>query len=299
MARSGWFGRKGKNTGAMESVPEGIATKCEKCDTIQFARDFEKNLQVCSRCGHHHRVSAIERIEITADPDSFVEMDSHLASKDPLSFPEYREKYERARDNTGLSEAIVTGVCTIEERSAVLGVADFSFIGGSMGSVVGEKIARAADKAMEEGIPLILFSASGGARMHEGVLALMQMAKTSAAVARLDKARIPYVSVLTDPTTGGVFASYAAIGDVVLAEPGATIGFAGRRVGNQDLGQRLPENFQTSEYQWEHGMIDRIVPRRDLRPALGSLLVFFANGAPKARTRRKKADSVGIASGSD
>ena len=299
MARTGWFGRKGRDTGAMESVPEGIATKCEKCDTIQFARDFEKGLQVCSRCGHHHSLSAIERIEITADPDSFVELDSHLVSKDPLNFPEYREKYERARDSTGISEAMVTGVCTIEERPAVLGVADFAFIGGSMGSVVGEKIARAADKSMEEGIPLILFSASGGARMHEGVLALMQMAKTSAAVARLDKARIPYISVLTDPTTGGVFASYAAIGDVILAEPGATVGFAGRRVGNQDVGQRLPENFQTSEYQWEQGMIDRIVPRRDLRPALGSLLAFFANGAPKARTRRKKAESVVIEEGAD
>src|SRR5687768_16686730 len=250
MARTGWFGRKGRDTGAMESVPEGIATKCEKCDTIQFARDFEKNLQVCGRCGHHHRLSAVERIEITADVDSFVELDAHLASKDPLNFPEYRQKYEKARDTCGISEAIVTGTCSIEERAAVLGVADFAFIGGSMGSVVGEKIARAADRAMEEGIPRILFSASGGARMHEGVLALMQMAKTSAAVARLDKARIPYVSVLTDPTTGGVFASYAAIGDVILAEPGATVGFAGRRVGNQDVGQRLPENFQTSEYQW-------------------------------------------------
>ena len=294
MARTGWFGRRSRNTTAMDSVPEGIATKCEKCGTIQFARDFEKNLQVCGRCGFHHRLSAADRIEITADPDSFFEIDSEMASKDPLNFPEYRQKYERAKDNTGLLEALVTGTCTIEGRPAVLGVADFSFIGGSMGSVVGEKIARAADRALEEGIPLILFSASGGARMHEGVLALLQMAKTSAAVARLDKAAIPYISVLTDPTTGGVFASYAAIGDVILAEPGATVGFAGRRVGNQDVGQRLPDNFQTSEYQWEHGMIDRIVPRKDMPSALGSLLGFFQNGAPKARPRRKKSEPAAL-----
>ena len=292
MARTGWFGRRARNTTAMDSVPEGIATKCEKCGTIQFARDFEKNLQVCGRCGFHHRLTAGERIEITADPDSFYEVDSELFSRDPLNFPDYRQKYEKARENTGLGEAIVTGTCTIEGRSTVLGVADFTFIGGSMGSVVGEKIARAADKALEEGIPLILFSASGGARMHEGILALMQMSKTSAAVAMLDKARIPYISVLTDPTTGGVFASYAAIGDIILAEPGATIGFAGRRVGNQDVGQRLPENFQTSEYQHEHGMIDRIVPRKDMRQALGSLLAFFQNGAPKARSRKRKTDSA-------
>ena len=297
--RGGWFGRKGRDTGAMESVPEGIATKCEKCGTIQFARDFEKNLQVCGRCGFHHRLSAGERIDITVDPDSFVEMDALLSSKDPLGFPEYRAKYEKARESTGLPEAMVTGTCAIEGRPAVLGVADFAFIGGSMGSVVGEKIARAADRSLEEGIPLVLFSASGGARMHEGLLALMQMAKTSAAVARLDRARVPYISVLTDPTTGGVFASYAAIGDVVLAEPGATVGFAGRRVGQQDVGQRLPENFQTSEYQWEHGMIDRIVPRRDIRPALSSLLAFFQNGAPKARTRRAKAESVVVEDGAD
>ena len=291
MARTGWFGRRARNTTAMDSVPEGIATKCEKCGTIQFARDFEKNLQVCGRCGFHHRLTAVDRIEITADAESFIELDSELASKDPLNFPDYRQKYEKARENTGIGEAIVTGVCTVEGKPAVLGVADFMFIGGSMGSVVGEKIARAGDKALEEGIPLILFSASGGARMHEGILALMQMAKTCAVVARLDKARIPYISVLTDPTTGGVFASYAAIGDVVLAEPGATVGFAGRRVGNQDVGQRLPDNFQTSEYQHEHGMIDRIVPRKDMRPALGSLLTFFQNGAPKPRSRKRKADT--------
>jgi acetyl-CoA carboxylase carboxyl transferase subunit beta len=158
--------------------------------------------------------------------------------------------------------------------------------------VVGEKIARAAERSIEDGMPLILFSASGGARMHEGILALMQMAKTSAAIARLDQARIPYVSVLTDPTTGGVFASYAAIGDIILAEPGATVGFAGRRVGNQDVGQRLPENFQTSEYQFEHGMIDRIVPRKDMRAALGTLLGFFQNGAPRRRPRRSQVSSA-------
>jgi acetyl-CoA carboxylase carboxyl transferase subunit beta len=278
MARKGgWFGRRQKNTGAMESVPEGVATKCEKCDAILFARELERNLKVCNKCGYHHRLSVRERLEMTVDEDTFEEMDIHLESRDPLKFPEYPAKLEKSRAATGISDAIVTGVGKIEEHAAVIGVAEFAFVGGSMGSVVGEKIARAVERSLDEHLPLVLFSASGGARMHEGLLALMQMAKTCAAVARMDRARVPFISVMTDPTIGGVFASYAAVGDVILAEPGAIVGFAGRRVGNQDLGTRLPENFQTSEFQLEHGMIDRIVPRKDMRPALGSLLSFFAN----------------------
>jgi len=249
-------------------VPEGVATKCDSCSAILFARDFERNLKVCTRCGHHHRMNVRERLAITVDEDSFEEMDPDITSLDPLGFPEYKEKLRRAEDSTGLADAIVTGTGTI--------------IGGSMGSVVGEKIVRAMEHALAERLPVIMFSASGGARMHEGLLALMQMAKTCAWVARLDRSRIPYINVLTDPTTGGVFASYASLGDVILAEPGATIGFAGRRVGNQDVGARLPDNFQTSEFQLEHGMIDRVIPRKELKQSLASLLGFFAEGAADA-----------------
>ncbi|MGC8668897.1 MAG: acetyl-CoA carboxylase, carboxyltransferase subunit beta [Chthonomonadales bacterium] len=263
----------------MDSVPDGIATKCERCGAILFAREFERNLKVCSACGYHHRLGASERIAITVDEGTFQEMDAGLAAQDPLSFPGYAAKLEQAKAVTGLEDAIVTGTAAIEGKPVVLGVADFRFIGGSMGSVVGEKIARAAEAAVRRRIPLILFSASGGARMQEGLVALMQMAKTSAAIARLEQERIPFISVLTDPTTGGVFASYASLGDVILAEPGATVGFAGRRVGNQDLGQRLPENFQTSEFQLEHGMVDRVVPRRDLRSVLAKLVSFFQEDA--------------------
>ncbi len=282
MAHSGWFGRRARNAAAMEGVPEGIATKCEKCGAILFARDFERHLKVCSKCGHHHRLNARERLAMTVDEGSFREMDGAVQSGDPLGFPDYREKLQRARDATGIVDAVVTGTGTIEGCPTVVGVADFAFIGGSMGSAVGEKIVRAVEHGLAERLPVIMFTASGGARMHEGLLALMQMAKTSAAFARLDRARLPYICVLTDPTTGGVFASYAMLGDIILAEPGATIGFAGRRVGNQDVGARLPDNFQTSEFQWEHGMIDRIVPRKDMKPALSSLLTFFSEDRPHA-----------------
>ncbi len=278
MPRGGWFAKRARSAQSMDSVPDGIATKCERCGAILFARDFERNLKVCSACGYHHRLTAPERIAITADEGSFQETHAGLTSQDPLAFPGYAAKLEQARASTGLNDAIVTGIAAIEGRSVVLGVADFRFIGGSMGSVVGEKIALAAEDAIERRLPLILFSASGGARMQEGLVALMQMAKTSAAIARLEQECIPFISVLTDPTTGGVFASYASLGDVVLAEPGATVGFAGRRVGNQDLGQRLPENFQTSEFQLEHGMVDRVVPRRELRPVLAKLVAFFQEG---------------------
>lgn len=276
MARTGWFLRRTRNTRAMESVPDGIATKCQACNAILFARDFERNLKVCTKCGHHHKLSARERIAITVDEGSFQEMDSLLTSRDPLHFPEYADKLQRAKESTGLNEAVVTGTATIEGYPVVLGVSDFGFIGGSMGSVVGEKLARAMEWGVHERTPVVLFTASGGARMQEGLLALLQMAKTAAAVAQLARAAVPYITVLTDPTIGGVYASYAALGDIVLAEPGATVGFAGRRVANQDISGKLPDNFQTSEFQWEHGMIDRIVPRKEMRTRLANLLTFFA-----------------------
>lgn len=259
----------------MESVPDGIALKCEDCDAILFARELERQLKVCPKCGHHHRLTAHERLAATVDEGSFAEMDAGLTSVDPLGFPEYEDKLAKARESTGLLEAIITGEAAVEGMPIVIGVADFRFMGGSMGSVYGEKIARAMEHGARRRLPVVVFSASGGARMQEGLLALMQMAKTAAAVKRAAETHTPYISVLTNPTTGGVFASYASLADVTLAEPGAVVGFAGRRVGRQDMGVQLPDNFQTSEFQHEHGMLDRIVHRKDMRPTLAFLLRFF------------------------
>ncbi len=281
MAVSGWFGRKRKDGSPAEGVPDGIAVKCSSCSQILFVRDFERNQKVCTKCGHHHRLNAHERLEITVDEDSFEEIDAVLQSADPLLFPEYREKLHKAKNTSTSSEAVITGTATVEGFPVVIGIADFTFMGGSMGSVVGEKIARAIEVGIEKRFPVIMFTASGGARMQEGLLSLMQMAKTSAAVGRLGTNGIPFIVVLTDPTTGGTYASYSCLGDVILAEPGAIIGFAGRRVGNQEVGVKLPDNFQTSEFQLEHGMIDRIVPRKDLPLALKTLLEFFALSAVK------------------
>lgn len=279
---SGWFSRRARSRSS-ESVPDGIAIKCEGCDQIVFARELERNLKVCPKCGHHHRVSAMERIAMTVDEGTFVETDSGLETVDALGFPEYIGKLEKARDATGLREAMVTGEASIEGIPIVLGVADFGFMGGSMGSVYGEKVARAMERATEKRLPVVLFNASGGARMQEGLLALMQMAKTAAAVRRASEAGVPYISVLTSPTTGGVYASYASLGDVILAEPGAIVGFAGRRVGQQDAGVKLPTNFQTSEFQWEHGFVDRVVARKEMRRTLAFLLRFFVEGRGNGR----------------
>jgi len=273
----GWFGRRARSR-QMESVPDGIALKCEGCEEIVFARELERSLRVCPKCGHHHRLSARERLAITVDGGSFAEMDAALVSEDPIGFPGYTEKLRAAQEATGLPEALITGEATLDGRPIVIGVADFAFMGGSMGSVYGEKIARAMERGLERSLPIIVFSASGGARMQEGLLALMQMAKTAAAVRRVADARLPYISVLTNPTTGGVFASYASLADVTLAEPGAIVGFAGRRVGRQDLGAHLPANFQTSEFQHEHGIVDRLVARKEMRPTLSFLLRFFMEG---------------------
>ncbi len=299
MTGRGWFGRQRRDRVA-ENVPEGFATKCAGCGQIIFARDLERSLKVCPKCGYHHRLTAIERLEITVDEDSFEEMDANLVSRDPLDFPDYKDKLARANDTSTSSEAVVTGRATIEGRPLIIGVADFGFMGGSMGSVVGEKIARAMERGLRERVPVIMFSASGGARMQEGLLSLMQMAKTSAAAGKLDRGGVPYVVVLTDPTTGGVYASYACLGDLILAEPGAIVGFAGRRVGNQELGGRLPDNFQTSEFQLEHGMVDRIVPRKEMRAALSSLISFFEEPpAPAPKPRRSTRKSGNPAEGVD
>ncbi len=251
---------------------EPLWIKCPGCGEILYVRKLEKDLKVCSKCRYHFRLSARERIAITADEGSFEELDEELEAVDPLSFPEYRSKLSLAAQETGLSDAILTGRATIEGWPVLLGALDPNFIMGSMGCVVGEKVTRLMERAIAERTPVVLFSASGGARMQEGVFSLLQMAKTSAAVARLHEAGILYVSVLTDPVTGGVLASFAALGDIILAEPGALIGFAGRRVTEQTLKEKLPPDFQTAEFCFNHGFVDMVVPRAEMRRTIGQIL---------------------------
>ena len=283
MNRGGWFSRNSKNGAAPKASPEGLWKKCPKCGEITFTKDVERNFSICLKCEYHHKLRAKERIAITVDEDSFREFDAEVRSLDPLGFPDYAEKITKARTNTGLVDAILTGYATIEGQAAILGAADFAFMGGSMGSVLGEKIVRAMERAIDERLPVVLFTANGGgARMQEGLLSLMQMAKTSAAVAKLDRESIPYIVVLTDPTMAGVYASFASLGDIILAEPGALIGFAGRRVGNQDVGVKLPDDFQTSEFQFRCVMVDRIVSRKDMKSTLGRVLRMFAEGRDDA-----------------
>ncbi|WP_124726920.1 acetyl-CoA carboxylase, carboxyltransferase subunit beta [Staphylospora marina] len=259
-----------------KDIPEGIMQKCPKCGTILLTKELEKNLKVCKSCGHHFPLSAPERIDSLADPGSFVELDRDLMSVDPLSFPDYSKKLKSDIARTGLNEAVVTGEITLEGHPTVIGVMDSRFRMGSMGSVVGEKIARAALHAAKKKIPFILFSASGGARMQEGVLSLMQMAKTSAALEKMHREKVLFVSVLTNPTTGGVSASFASLGDINIAEPGALIGFAGRRVIEQTVRQKLPDDFQTAEFLLKHGQLDLVVPRSELKSVLAKILEFHA-----------------------
>ena len=254
-------------------------TKCAKCGTLLYTKDFERDLKVCSKCGHHHRLSASERIEYTVDENSFEERDADLIPVDPLNFPEYKAKIAKGTQTSGRGDALVIGTATINGKPCVLAVADFAFMGGSMGSVFGEKFVRAADLAQAEKLPFVVFCASGGARMQEGLFGLMQMAKTSMAVALLAEEKVPYVVVLTDPTTGGAFASFASLGDVIYAEPGAYVAFAGTRVAQQAQTQKPPANYQTAEFQEEHGMLDRIVPRKEMANTLFRTLSFFGGGA--------------------
>ena len=276
MSRGSWFKRPERHGGKQAVVPDGLWSKCPRCNEISFAREVEQNLYVCPKCEYHHALRVAQRLALTADEESFVEMDAQVHSVDPLCFPDYKEKLISDHAKTGLNDGIVTGTARIDTTLCVLGIADFAFRGGTMGSVAGEKLVRAMEYAERERLPVVLFTASGGARMQEGLLSLMQMAKTSAAVARLDRAGIPYIVVLTHPTTAGVYASYASLGDIILAEPGAIIGFAGLRVGNQGQGVKLPDDFQTSEFQMRCGMIDQIVPRKEMRNTLGKMLGFFA-----------------------
>lgn len=283
MARGGWFRRDGRNGTAQAAVPDGLWSKCPRCSEISFARDVERELHVCPKCGYHHRLTAFQRLDLTVDEGSFEQIDAGLMAADPLGFPDYEAKLTRDRARTGLEDGILTGRARIQGQALAVGVSDFRFRGGSMGSVAGEKLVRAMELAERERLPFVAFTASGGARMEEGLFSLMQMAKTSAAAARLDRAHVPYIVVLTDPTMAGVYASYASLGDIILAEPNATIGFAGRRVGNQDMGVKLPEDFQTAEFHFRCGMIDRIVQRKEMRPTLARLLEFFSEDRASAQ----------------
>ncbi|MBM7855270.1 acetyl-CoA carboxylase carboxyl transferase subunit beta [Desulfohalotomaculum tongense] len=257
-----------------KDIPEGLWVKCTNCNEIIYTKELEKNYKICHKCNFHFRVGARERIDMVLDPGSFIEYDSQLVSGNPLNFAGYEEKLLKAQEITGLREAVLTGEGTIDGHRVVLAVMDSRFIMASMGSVVGEKITRAIEAALEKKYPLIIFATSGGARMQEGILSLMQMAKTSAALAKLDQAGILYISVLTDPTTGGVTASFASLGDIIIAEPGALIAFTGPRVIEQTIKQKLPEGFQRAEFMRQHGFVDMIVTRDKMKKTLANILAL-------------------------
>jgi acetyl-CoA carboxylase carboxyl transferase subunit beta len=290
-----WFADRRKNAPVVRSSqgPEpdegdGLWSKCPHCDLVVYRKDLVANAHVCKGCGHHQRIDSEERIRLIADVGSFEAHDADLSPTDPLAFKDRRSYADRLRDSqqsTGLRDAVVTGLCRLEGMPLALGVMDFRFMGGSMGSVVGEKLTRLIEEATARRCPVVIVCASGGARMQEGMLSLMQMAKISGALERHRQAELLYIPLLTHPTTGGVTASFAMLGDLILAEPKALIGFAGRRVIEQTLREKLPDNFQTAEYLQEHGFVDKIVPRIELRATLALLLRLHApsrHGQPVA-----------------
>jgi len=291
-----WFKREKKSIQAIQkkAVPDGLWKKCDICGEILYVKELEKRLWTCSKCGNHFMISTQQYIEILSDPNSFRETHTGLVSGDPLQFKDlkrYKDRIKEYREKTGMEDAMVTGLASMGGRDVVLGIMDFSYMGGSMGSVVGEKFARAAEDALVRRRPYIVVSRSGGARMQESIYSLMQMAKTSAMLQRLSEERIPYISILTNPTTGGVTASYAMLGDINIAEPKALIGFAGPRVIQQTIRQDLPEGFQRSEFLLEHGMIDMIIPRDQLRPVIENLLDFMSVRSASATVQDVKDDS--------
>ncbi len=280
-----WFKRKKKISSAApkKDVPDGLWVKCDGCGAIIYKKELEKKYYVCADCDHHFRIGSDVYIDLLLDEGTFKEFNAGMASADPLEFVDvksYKDKYLATVKKTGLKEAVITGTGKINKQSVVIAFMDFRFMGGSMGSVVGEKIGRAIDMAYKKKQPLIILSASGGARMHEGVLSLMQLAKTSAKLARLASINIPYISLLTNPTTGGTTASYAMLGDINIAEPGALIGFAGPRVIKQTIGQDLPKGFQRSEFVRDHGFLDMIVHRHELKQRISDALKFFKHKNP-------------------
>ncbi len=275
-----WWNRTKQNIEDQQQreIPDGLFLKCSGCDYIIYKRELEENLYTCPQCGKHARIGSAEYVDILIDTGTWVEYDSEMTSSDPLDFVDerpYPEKLAKARKKTGLNDAIRTGIGEIEGKRASLGMMDFSFVGGSMGSVVGEKFTRAVDRALQQKIPFIAITSSGGARMMESAISLMQMAKTSVALAELAEAKVPYITVLTHPTTGGVTASFGMTGDVMIAEPGALIGFAGPRVIEQTIKKRLPEGFQRSEFVLEHGFVDAIVHRKELKESLARLMTLL------------------------
>ncbi|MGB6876507.1 MAG: acetyl-CoA carboxylase, carboxyltransferase subunit beta [Candidatus Acidiferrales bacterium] len=278
-----WFKKENKPTEALPNEErrvktEGLWIKCDGCRSIIWKKDLEANWEVCPKCEHHFRLNAKRRLELLLDDGKWTERDAELASTDPLKFVDtkpYTQRLREAQDKLGMNDAVLTVEGRLNGRPIICCAMEFAFAGGSMGAVVGEKVTRAAERSAERKTPLVIVSCSGGARMQEGVVSLMQLAKVSAALARLDEARVPYISVLTDPTTGGVTASFAMLGDLNIAEPGALIGFAGPRVIEQTIRQKLPEGFQRAEFLLEHGFLDAIVPRKDLKSYIGHSLEFF------------------------
>lgn len=257
---------------AKNDVPEGIMTKCPECKHIILTKDLIKAMKVCPKCDHHFKMTAVERVDCLFDEGTFESIDNHLKTENPLGFPAYTEKVESDAKRTGLNEAVLTGIGKIDGREVAVAIMDSHFRMGSMGSVVGEKMTRAIEKATEYGIPMMIFSASGGARMQEGVLSLMQMAKTSVALNRHADKGLLYISIMTYPTTGGVSASFASVGDINIAEPKALIGFAGRRVIEQTVREKLPDDFQTAEFLLEHGQLDAVVHRAEMKATLSKIV---------------------------
>jgi len=303
MPPESWFNRAAKfsTTSPRQpaAVPDGIAVKCGGCGEIIFNKDLEKNLKVCPKCSFHHRMTAEERIAATVDEDTFDEFATNLVSRDFLNFPDYSSKLEKAWDKMGNGDSFRVGSAKIDTQPCVVGVSEFYFMGGSMGSVAGEKIARALEAGVEKRLPVVLFTTSGGARMQEGLMALMQMAKTSAAAARLSQARLPLIIVLTDPTTAGVMASYASLGDILIAEPGALIAFTGQRVAAQAAqGQKLPADYQSAEWRLARGHIDSIVARKELKSTIGRLLSLLRTAdVPAPAKRASKTNGAGHKNG--
>ncbi len=270
-----WFNKIKRKETKKVKVPEGLWIKCNSCKEIIYRKEVDRNLKICPKCNYHFRISAKERISLLVDEDSFIEIGQNLTSQDPLNFKDqitYKERLKDSQKKTSNQDAATAGRALILNHQVMLVVLDFSFMGGSMGSVVGEKFVMAAETATDQGLPLISVASSGGARMHEGIISLMQMAKTSASIARFKKNNMPFISILADPTFGGVSASFAMLGDIIIAEPKSLIGFAGPRVIEQTIKQKLPDNFQTAEFLVDHGMIDMIVSRKDLKLAVSRLL---------------------------
>lgn len=279
MTPDGWFRRKSKAAGKaarkkLDALPDGLWTKCPKCAEILFSKELEKNLMVCNKCNHHLKLRAADRLAMTVDEDSFVETDADLVTVNSLNFPQYDAKMEKLQANCGINDGMVTGDAAIGGYPVGIGVADFAFLAGSMGCVYGEKIARLFERGIERKTPVVVFHTSGGARMQEGILSLMQMAKTSAAVAKFSEAGLMYIAVFADPTMAGVHASFAMLADVIIAEPGALIGLAGQRVAAQAQVIKEPPGYRLAEWQLERGMVDMVLPRREIRDTLAELLAF-------------------------